>query len=102
MLEAAVEAIRSGKHNQYPPGLGVPELRDAIARHQQRFYGLDYDPATEILVTAGATEAIAAAILSLTEPGDEVVVFEPYYDSYPRVHCSRRRASPDGNPAPYR
>jgi N-succinyldiaminopimelate aminotransferase len=83
VLEAAVEAIRSGKHNQYPPGLGVPELRNAIARHQQRFYGLDYDPATEILVTAGATEAIAAAILSLTEPGDEVVVFEPYYDSYP-------------------
>src|SRR4249920_335628 len=73
VLEAAVEAIRSGKHNQYPPGLGVPELRNAIARHQQRFYGLDYDPATEILVTAGATEAIAAAILSLTEPGDEVV-----------------------------
>jgi N-succinyldiaminopimelate aminotransferase len=61
----------------------VPELRNAIARHQQRFYGLDYDPATEILVTAGATEAIAATILSLTEPGDEVVVFEPYYDSYP-------------------
>jgi N-succinyldiaminopimelate aminotransferase len=83
VLEAAVEAIRSGKHNQYPPGLGVPELRDAIARHQGRFYGLDYDPATEILVTAGATEAIAAAILSLTEPGDDVVVFEPYYDSYP-------------------
>ena len=83
VLEAAVEAIRSGKHNQYPPGLGLPELRAAIARHQHRFHRLDYDPATEILVTAGATEAIAAAILSLTEPGDEVVVFEPYYDSYP-------------------
>ena len=83
VLNAAVDAIRSGKHNQYPPGLGVPELRDAIARHQHRFYGLTYDPATEVLVTAGATEAIAAAILSLTEPGDEVVVFEPYYDSYP-------------------
>src|SRR6516164_8964743 len=83
VLEAAVEAIRSGKHNQYPPGLGLPELRAAIARYQHRFHGLDYDPATEILVTAGATEAIAAAILSLTEPGDEVVVFEPYYDSYP-------------------
>ena len=74
VLNAAVDAIRSGKHNQYPPGLGVPELRDAIARHQHRFYGLTYDPATEVLVTAGATEAIAAAILSLTEPGDEVVV----------------------------
>jgi N-succinyldiaminopimelate aminotransferase len=83
VLEAAVAAIRSGRHNQYPPGLGRPELREAIARHQHRFYGLRYDPATEILVTAGATEAIAAAIMSLTEPGDEVVVFEPYYDSYP-------------------
>jgi len=101
VLEAAVEAIRSGKHNQYPPGLGVPELRNAIARHQQRFYGLDYDPVTEILVTAGATEAIAAAILGLTEPGDDVVVFEPYYDSYPAC-IALAGASPDGNPAPYR
>src|SRR5262249_8533078 len=64
------------------PGPGISELRQAIARHQQRFYGLDYDPDTEVLVTAGATEAIAGALLGLVEPGDEVVTFEPYYDSY--------------------
>jgi N-succinyldiaminopimelate aminotransferase len=81
LLEAAIEAIRTG-HNQYPPGPGVPELRAAIAAHQQRYYGLDYDPDTEVLVTAGATEAIAASLLALAGPGDEVVVFEPYYDSY--------------------
>jgi N-succinyldiaminopimelate aminotransferase len=81
VLAAAVEAIRSG-HNQYPPGRGVPELREAVARHQQRWYGLTYDPDTEVLVTAGATEAIAAACLALCEPGDEVVVLEPTYDSY--------------------
>ena len=81
MLEAAIDAIRSGR-NQYPPGAGVPELLDAIAEHQRRFYGLAADPAGEILVTAGATEAIAAVILGLCEPGDEVVTFEPYYDSY--------------------
>lgn len=79
--DAAIEAIRSG-HNQYPPGIGIPELRHAVADHQHRFYGIDLDPDTEVLVTAGATEAIAAAILSLCEPGDEVVTFEPYYDSY--------------------
>ena len=81
VLDAAVEAIRSGQ-NQYPPGRGVPVLREAIARHQQRWYGLSYDPDTEVLVTAGATEAIAAACLALCEPGDEVVVLEPAYDSY--------------------
>jgi N-succinyldiaminopimelate aminotransferase len=81
LLEDAVTAIRSGA-NQYPPGIGVAELRHAIARHQRRFYDLDPDPDTETLVTAGATEAIAASILALTEPGDEVVTFEPYYDSY--------------------
>jgi len=81
VLDAAVEAIRTGQ-NQYPPGRGVPVLREAIARHQQRFYGLAYDPDTEVLVTAGATEAIAAACLALCEPGDEVVVLEPTYDSY--------------------
>jgi N-succinyldiaminopimelate aminotransferase len=79
--EAAVEAIRSG-HNQYPPGIGIPALRAAISAHQQRFYGLDFDPDTEVLVTAGATEAITASILALCEPGDEVITFEPYYDSY--------------------
>ena len=81
VLDAAVAAIRAG-HNQYPPGPGIPELRLAIAEHQRHWYGLDYDPDTEVLVTAGATEAIAAALLSLCEPGDEVVTFEPYYDSY--------------------
>jgi N-succinyldiaminopimelate aminotransferase len=81
LLDAACDAIRTG-HNQYPPGPGIPELRAAIARHQQRYYGLDVDPDTEVLVTAGATEAIAASLMALAGPGDEVVVFEPYYDSY--------------------
>ncbi|WP_454343471.1 pyridoxal phosphate-dependent aminotransferase [Streptomyces canus] len=80
--EAAVRALRDGRGNQYPPGPGVPELRTAIAAHQERRYGLAHDPDTEVLVTAGATEAIAAALLALVEPGDEVVAFEPYYDSY--------------------
>jgi N-succinyldiaminopimelate aminotransferase len=81
VLEAAVEAIRSGR-NQYPPGPGVPELRAAVAEHQRRFYDLEVDPDTEVLVTAGATEAIASALLALVDVGDEVVLFEPYYDSY--------------------
>ncbi|MFF8591882.1 pyridoxal phosphate-dependent aminotransferase [Streptomyces sp. NPDC015220] len=80
--EAAVRALRDGRGNQYPPGPGVPELRAAVAEHQKRRYGLTYDPDTEVLVTAGATEAIAAALLALLEPGDEVVALEPYYDSY--------------------
>jgi N-succinyldiaminopimelate aminotransferase len=82
IAEAAVAAIRGGLGNQYPPGPGIPELRFAIAAHQQRFYGLTYDPDVEVLVTAGATEAIAAAMLALLEPGDEVIAFEPFYDSY--------------------
>jgi len=81
MLEAAKAAIDGGR-NQYPPGPGVPELLDAVAAHQKRFYGLDVDPRREVLITVGATEAIAASILALCEPGDEVVTFEPYYDSY--------------------
>ena len=81
IAEAAIAAIRAG-HNQYPPGIGIPELRQAIADHQRHWYGLDFDPDTEVLVTAGATEAIAASLLALCEPGDEVVMFEPYYDSY--------------------
>jgi N-succinyldiaminopimelate aminotransferase len=80
--EAAVRALRDGRGNQYPPGPGVPELRHAVADHQLRRYGLAYDPDTEVLVTAGATEAVAAALLALLEPGDEVVALEPYYDSY--------------------
>ncbi|GAA3379474.1 pyridoxal phosphate-dependent aminotransferase [Streptomyces sannanensis] len=82
IAQAAADAVLAGKGNQYPPGPGVPELRSAIAEHQQRFYGLTYDPDTEVLVTAGATEALAAALLALLEPGDEVIAFEPFYDSY--------------------
>jgi N-succinyldiaminopimelate aminotransferase len=81
MLAAAADALRSGQ-NQYPPGPGIPALRAAVAEHQRRFWGLSYDPNGEVVITAGATEAIAAAILGLCEVGDEVVCFEPYYDSY--------------------
>ncbi|MEV4511695.1 pyridoxal phosphate-dependent aminotransferase [Dactylosporangium sp. NPDC049525] len=79
--EAAVAAIRAG-HNQYPPGPGIPELRAAIAEHQRRFYGIELDPGSEVLVTTGATEAVAAGILAFTGPGDEVIALEPFYDSY--------------------
>ncbi len=81
VLEAARQAIADGV-NQYPPGIGMPVLREAIAAHQRRFYGLDVDAASEVLVTAGATEALAATILALVDTGDEVVTFEPYYDAY--------------------
>jgi N-succinyldiaminopimelate aminotransferase len=81
LLEDAVTAIRSGA-NQYPPGRGIAPLRQAIVDHQKRFYGLSYDPDTQVLVTTGATEAIAAALLAYVEPGDEVIALEPYYDSY--------------------
>src|SRR5215472_6781448 len=82
IAQLAADAILAGRGNQYPPGPGIPELRHAIAWHQKRCYGLDYDPGREILVTAGATEAVAAALLALVEPGDEVIALEPYYDSY--------------------
>src|SRR6476620_4138185 len=81
VLEAAVAAIRGGR-NQYQPETVVPALLDAIAGHQKRFYGFDVEPLSEVLVTVGATEAIAATVLALVQPGDEVVTFEPYYDSY--------------------
>ncbi len=81
VADAAVAAIRSGQ-NQYPPGPGIEPLRRAIADHQQRFWGLTVDPDSEVLVTAGATEAIAAAVLALCDPGDEILAFEPTYDSY--------------------
>jgi N-succinyldiaminopimelate aminotransferase len=81
IIEAAVDALRSG-HNQYAPGPGLPALREAVARHQQRHYGVELDPETQVLATAGATEAIAACMLALVDPGDEVVLIEPYYDAY--------------------
>jgi len=81
LAEIAAEAIRRGD-NQYAPSAGIPELRRAVATHQRAWYGLDLDPDTEVLVTVGATEAIAATLLALCEPGDEVVMFEPSYDSY--------------------
>ena len=84
VLDAAIAAIRAGD-NQYPPGRGTTELRQAIAEHQQRFYGVSLVPDTEVLVTAGATEALAASILALAGPGDDVVTLEPSYDAYAAV-----------------
>lgn len=84
VLEAAKHAIDAG-HNQYPPSIGIPALREAVAEHQARHHSLRLDPADEVLVTSGATEAIAASLLGLLEPGDEVVVLEPSYDSYSAV-----------------
>ncbi len=81
VIAKAVAALENGA-NQYAPGIGVPALRQAIARHQQRHYGIELDPDSEVVVTTGATEGIAAALLGLVNPGDEVVVLEPYYDSY--------------------
>jgi N-succinyldiaminopimelate aminotransferase len=103
MLEAAAKALYSGA-NQYPPLAGIPALRTAITAHEQRFWGLTRDPDSEVVVTAGATEAVAAAILGLCETGDEVVTFEPYYDSYAAsitlANATRRpvtlRPGPDG------
>lgn len=104
VLEAARKAISDGL-NQYPPGIGMPVLREAIARHQHRFYGIHLDPDREVLVTAGATEAIAATLLALVEEGDEVITFEPFYDSYAAiiglargVHVAVPLRSPDFAP----
>jgi N-succinyldiaminopimelate aminotransferase len=84
MLEAARQAISDG-FNQYPPGLGIAPLRAAIAADRHRKYGTSYDPEREVLITVGATEAIAAAVIGLVEPGSEVLLIEPYYDSYAPV-----------------
>ena len=84
MIEAAVAALRAG-HNQYAPLPGVPPLRQAIAAHQRRRYGIELDPDREVQVTFGATEALAAALLALLEPGDEVAFLDPSYDSYPAI-----------------
>lgn len=81
VIARAVAALEGGA-NQYAPGIGIPPLRQAIARHQQRHYGVELDPDTEVVVTTGCTEGIAAALLGLVDPGDEVIVLEPYYDSY--------------------
>ncbi len=82
--EVIAEAVRALRHgaNQYAPGVGIPALRQAVARHQQRHYGLELDPDSQVVVTTGCTEGIAAALLGLVNPGDEVIVLEPYYDSY--------------------
>ena len=84
MLKTAQDAIGDGV-NQYPPGLGIAPLREAIAAQRQRLYGVTYDPDTEVLVTVGATEAIAASVIGLIEPGSEVILVEPFYDSYSPV-----------------
>ncbi|MFI5718503.1 pyridoxal phosphate-dependent aminotransferase [Nocardia sp. NPDC051750] len=95
MLEVARRAIADGG-NQYPPGRGMPVLRDAIAADRARRYGTPYDPATEVLVTVGATEAVSAAVIGLVEPDAEVVLIEPFYDSYPAAVAlagARRRTA---------
>ncbi|APX33334.1 aminotransferase [Brachybacterium sp. P6-10-X1] len=84
VADAAIAAIRAGR-NQYPPGPGESELREAVARHQAQWYGLHWDPATEVLATTGATEALAATMLALVEPGDEVITLEPFYDQYAAI-----------------
>jgi N-succinyldiaminopimelate aminotransferase len=84
VIEAAVAALRAG-HNQYPPGPGIPELRGAVADHQRRRYGMDLDPDREVLVTMGASEALASVVLALCGPGDEVLTFEPWFDLYAAV-----------------
>ena len=81
-VRAAAAAALEDRPNQYPPMMGVPELRQAVARHEQRFYGRDVDWQTEVMVTTGATEGLVASLLGLLNPGDEVVLFEPLYDSY--------------------
>ena len=101
MLKVAENAIAEGV-NQYPPGLGIAPLREAIAAQRKRHFGTEYDPDTEVLVTVGATEAIASAVLGLVEPGSEVLLIEPFYDSYSPViamaGCDRRAVPlmPDG------
>jgi hypothetical protein len=97
--EAGIAAIRAGK-NQYSPMIGLPELRQAVAEHQRRFYGLAYDPDREVTVYAGATEGIFSTLQALCDAGDEVVLFEPYYDSYPAGlamagHLARRPRGDD-------
>jgi N-succinyldiaminopimelate aminotransferase len=84
VLKAAADALMDNR-NQYPPMPGVPELRQAVAAANARFYGLEVDPATEVVVTSGATEAITACLMAVVDPGDEVVLIEPLYDTYAPV-----------------
>src|ERR1700722_19182807 len=84
VLKAAADALMDGR-NQYPPMTGVPELRQAVAAANARFYGLEVDPATEVVVTSGATEAITASLMAVLDPGDEAVLIEPLYDTYAPV-----------------
>jgi len=82
IADAVTRAMAEGRGNQYPASIGVLELRKAVAAHQERWYGLTFDPATEVLISAGATEALTAALIGLVDTDDEVIVFEPFYDSY--------------------
>lgn len=82
VIEAAERAVRDGMHNQYPPGIGIPPLRQAIAAHASRFYGLEVDPGRGVIVTPGATAAVFTALMGLIDRGDEVIVIEPFFDSY--------------------
>ena len=82
LKDVVISAIRDGRGNQYPPPHGLPLLREAIAEHQERFYGIGVDPVTEVVVGTGASEVIQSALLALVDEGDEVVVFEPWFDIY--------------------
>ena len=106
-IRAAAQAAIAAGANQYAPGKGMPELREAVAAHQERFYGLTPDPATEVIITTGATEGIAASLLAFAGPGDEVLTFEPFYDSYGAViglsgatHVTAPLLAPDFLPDP--
>ena len=94
VVQAAADALKDGR-NQYPPMPGVPELRQAVAAANRRFYGLDVDWASEVVVTSGATEAITACLMAVLNPGDEVVLIEPLYDTYAAGRPPARR-----HPAP--
>ncbi len=82
IVDAAIEALNSDGANQYAPSPGLPALREGVARHAGIFYGLDVDPEAGVIVTAGATQGVYSAIMGLVDPGDEVIIIEPYYDSY--------------------
>ena len=97
VAEAATHAILEGWGNQYPPGPGIPELRQAVAAHQNAVYGIDLNPDTEVLVTTGATEALTAAVLAFVDDGDEVVVLEPWFDSYPAAVAMAREILESGS-----